>query len=84
MKQKSIEKQIRIAIISSIITFCIRLIALGVVGWVLYRGNTALVITILLWMVLAGLAIDLLFMPYLTWIRIKELKEGELYEAGQY
>lgn len=84
MKQKNIEKQIRIAIITSVITICIRIMALGVVAVVLHGGEMGILLTVLLWMVLAGIVIHILFMPYLTWVRIKELREGELYEASQY
>lgn len=84
MKQKSIEKQIRNAIHSSIITFCIRIVGAVVIGLLLYHRELHLFWSIILWTMLVGIAIQMLFMPYLTWVRIKELKEGELYEASQY
>ncbi len=84
MKQKSIDKSIRSVVISAIITICIRISVILVGIRFLYQNEVGTLLAIFIWIVVGGSAVTMLFMPYLTWVRMKELKEGELYEAGKY
>ena len=88
MKQKNTEiplkKQIRSAIISSIMTVCYQIVISLVMIWILRGSETGPIIAVVAWLVLIGAVIQVLAMPPLTWWRIKELKGGELNEARKY
>ncbi len=78
------DNKIRKAIKSAIITICIRIAALFAC-FSLWRGRewgTLFTITLLGFMV--AMAIQIVFMPYFTWRRVKEIEGGELDEASQY
>ncbi len=84
MKQKNIKQDTKRVVISSLLNLCIQIaiIYLWITKFSNLVGNTLL--HSLIWVIIMALAIQTLFLPYLTWIRIKEIREGEIYEASKY
>ncbi len=82
--EESIDKRIQKAIISSIISVCIQIVVVLVVYYLLHRFALHWIFVAVCWVSIIASAIQIVAMPYLTWVRIKEIRGGELDEARKY
>lgn len=84
MKQESIRQTSRSVVISSIVDLCIRIaiICIWITKFEVLVNNS--ILHTIIWLVIITLAVQALFLPYLTWLRIKEIRKGEYYEASKY
>lgn len=84
MRRESIEKEIKQAVVSAVINTIARIIIITISVWWLKSSQINSLFLSILWLVPISLALQVIFLPYMTKRRIKEIKEGELYESSKY
>lgn len=84
MKRKSINEEIRSAKISTVINLIFRIVIICLWCGKYEQFIDNEYINIAIYFVMLVLALQCLFLPYLTMMRIKEIRKGEIYEASKY